>query len=189
MRIKIEIVTGYSTYSSLTWTKEDQAQYPIHPEYQHEYDQKYFQQMQDIRKADDDDKDGIAYDMLMEWSCQDCMMIHPYFSSIEVTYPDGEHQDEEIRPDDEVSNNWKDLSEFYQDKINDPNNMVVILRADHMKRGYYNEEIESDKPFNINYLSVTDGEISYGMHTIEYLDGGEGYDSETQIYCDTDGDE
>jgi 2-oxoglutarate dehydrogenase complex dehydrogenase (E1) component-like enzyme len=144
MRIKIEIVTGYSTYSSLIWTKENQEQYPTHPDYQHEDDQEYFKQI---------------------------------------------HQDEEIRPDDEVSNNWKDLSEFYQDKINDPNNMVVILRADHMKRGYYNAEIESDKPFNINYLSVTDGEISYGMHTIEYLDGGEGYDSETQIYCDTDGDE
>ena len=190
MKIKIEIVTGYSTYSSLIWTKEDQEQYPTHPDYQHEDDQEYFKQLQEIRKAPDyDDKESIAYDLLMGGGSQDCMMIEPYFSRIEVSYPDGEHQDEEIRPDDEVSNNWLDLSDFYEGKINDPNNLVVILRADHMKRGYFSAEIESDKPFNINYLSVMDQEISYGMHTIEYEDGGEGYDSETQIYCDTDGEE
>jgi hypothetical protein len=189
MRINIEIVTGFSNYSSLTWTKEDQEQYPTHPDYQHEDDQEYFKQIQEIRKADDDDKNGIAYDMLMEWSCQDCMMIEPYFRSIEVSYPDGTRASKDIRPKDEVSNDWKDLGEFYADKINDPQNLVVILRADHMKRGLFSAEIESPRPFSMNYLSVTNGEITYGTHTVEYVDGGEGYDSETQIYCDTDGDE
>lgn len=188
MRINIRIVAGFSNYSSLTWTKEDQEQYATDPDFQNEDDQKFSQQMEEIRKADDDDKDGIAYDLLMG-AGGDCMMIEPYFSGIEVSYPDGEHEDEDIRPDDEVSNNWKDLSEFYEDKINDPKNLVVILRADHMKRGAFGAEIESDKPFNINYLSVMDGEITYGSHSIEYVDGGEGYDSETQIYCDTDGEE
>ena len=188
MRIKIDIVTGYSNYSSLTWTKEDQEQHATDPDFQNEDDQKYAKQMEEIRKADDDDKDGIAYDLII-CAGGDCMMIEPYFSRIEVSYPDGEHDDEEIRPDDEVSNNWKDLSEYYQQKITDPKNLVVILRADHMKRGLFGAEIESNKPFNINYLSVMDGEITYGTDTIDYVDGGEGYDSETQIYCDTDGEE
>lgn len=190
MRIKIEIVTGYSTYSSMSWTKEDQDQHATDPDFQNEDDQKYAKQMEEIRQAEDDDKNGIAYDILSSgWSCQDCMMIEPYFSRIEVSYPDGEHKDEDIRPDDEVSNNWKDLSEFYEDKIIDPKNLVLILRADHMKRGLFGAEVESDKPFNINYLSVMDGEITYGTHPVEYVDGGEGYDSETQIYCDTDGED
>ena len=47
MRITIEIVTGYSNYSSLIWTKENQEQYPTHPDYQHEDDQEYFKQIQD----------------------------------------------------------------------------------------------------------------------------------------------
>jgi hypothetical protein len=189
MRIKIEIVTGYSTYSSMSWTKEDQDQHATDPDFQNEDDQKYAKQMEEIRQAEDDDKNGIAYDLMIGGSCQDCMMIEPYFSRIEVSYPDGEHKDEDIRPDDEVSNNWKDLSEFYEDKIIDPKNLVLILRADHMKRGLFGAEVESDKPFNINYLSVMDGEITYGTHPVEYVDGGEGYDSETQIYCDTDGED
>ena len=189
MRIKIEIVAGFSTYSSLIWTKENQEQYPTHPDYQHEDDQKYFNQIQEIRKADDDEKDGIAYDLLMGGSCQDCMMIEPYFSSVEVSYPDTTRASKDIRPIDEVSNDWKDLGEFYEDKINDPQNLVVILRADHMKRGLFSAEIESDRPFKMNYLSVTNGEIFYGVHPVEYVDGGEGYDSETQIYCDTDGED
>ena len=94
MRIKIEIVTGYSNYSSLSWTKEDQEQYATDPDFQNEDDQKYAKQMEKIRKADDDDKDGIAYDLMIGGSCQDCMMIEPYFSRIEVSYPDGEHEDE-----------------------------------------------------------------------------------------------
>ena len=187
MRIKIDIVTGYSTYRSLSWTKEDQQQHATDPDFQNEDDQKYAKQMEEILQADDD-KDGIAYDLLIG-AGGDCMMIEPYFSHIEVSYPDGEHEDEEIRPDDEVSNNWKDLSEYYQQKITDPKNLVLILRADHMKRGLFGAEIESNKPFNINYLSVMDGEITYGTDTIDYVDGGEGYDSETQIYCDTDGEE
>jgi len=189
MKIKIEIVAGFSTYSSLIWTKENQEQYPTHPVYQHEEDQEYFNQIQEIRKADDDEKDGIAYDLLMGGSFQDCMMIEPYFSIVEVSYPDTTRASKDIRPIDEVSNDWKDLGEFYEDKINDPQNLVVILRADHMKRGLFSAEIESDKPFKMNYLSVTNGEIFYGVHPVEYVDGGEGYDSETQIYCDTDGED
>lgn len=188
MRINIEIVTGYSTYRSLSWTKEDQQQHATDPDFQNEDDQKYAKQMEEIRKADYEDKEGLSYDLIIG-AGNDCMMIEPYFSRIEVSYPDGEHEDEEIRPDDEVSNNWKDLSEYYHHKITDPKNLVLILRADHMKRGLFGAEIESDKPFNINYLSVMDGEITYGTDTIDYVDGGEGYDSETQIYCDTDGEE
>ena len=188
MKIKIEIVAGYSNYASFTWTKEDQEKYGIHPDFKNEWDLELLKQVNELREADEDDKDGIAYDLIIG-AGGDCMMIEPYFSRIEVSYPDGEHEDEEIRPDDEVSNNWKDLSEFYEDKINDPKNLVLILRADHMKRGLFGAEIESDKPFNINYLSVMDGEITYGTDTIDYVDGGEGYDSETQIYCDTDGEE
>ena len=103
---------------------------------------------------------------------QDCMMIDPYFIRIEVSYPDGEHQDEEIRPDDDVSNDWKDISEFYDDQIKDPKIGGDPPCRPH-ETGYFCSEIETDKPFNINYLSVTDGEIPYGMHTIEYSDGGE----------------
>lgn len=117
------------------------------------------------------------------------MMIEPYFSSVEVSYPDTTRASKDIRPIDEVSNDWKDLGEFYEDKINDPQNLVVILRADHMKRGLFSAEIESNRPFKMNYLSVTNGEILYGVHPVEYVDGGEGYDSETQIYCDTDGED
>ena len=189
MKIKIEIVASYSNYSRFTWTKEDQQNYGNHPNFKNEWDMELLKQVNALREADEDDKDGIAYDIMIGGSNQDCMMIHPYFSAIEVSYPDSTRAGKDIRPIDEVSNDWKDLGEFYEDTINDPQNLVVILRADHMKRGLFSAEIESDKPFKMNYLSVTNGEIFYGVHPVEYVDGGEGYDSETQIYCDTDGEE
>ena len=190
MRMIIEIVTAWSTYSNFTWTKEDQKNYGTHPDYQSDDQMELLKQVTQIRNSKDyDEKESIAYDIVVGGSYGDYMMVEPYFSSIEVFYPDGEQNAENIRPDEEISNDWKGLDDFYADKIADPENLVVITRADHMKRGLWKGNIETDKEFNINYLSMSDGEITYGTQTIEYADGGEGYDSEMNIYCDTDGDE
>ena len=101
-------------------------------------------QVTQIRNSKDyDEKESIAYDIVVGGSYGDYMMVEPYFSSIEVYYPDGEQNAESIRPDEEISNDWKDLDDFYADKIADPENLVVITRADHMKRGLYKNESPS----------------------------------------------
>ena len=190
MRMIIEITTGFSNYSLFTWTKEDQKNYGTHPDYQSDYEMELLKQVTQIRNSKDyDEKESIAYDIVVGWSYGNYMMVEPYFSRIEVYYPDGEQNAETIRPYEEISNDLKGLDDFYADKIADPENLVVITRADHMKRGLWTGNIETDKEFNINFLSMSDGEITYGTQTIEYADGGEGYDSEMNIYCDTDGDE
>ena len=164
MRIRIEIKTGYNEYSCWTWTQKDQQE-------AEEEEKALAQQLID---AEEDNRQEIASE-LIEWAKQESGMIpEAYFSSIEVSYLDGEHQDQDIRPDEEVSNDNQSIQDYYQEEWHDPNAEAVVLRDNQMKRGLWIGEVETNKPFNINYLSISKGEISYGIQTLEYVDGGEG---------------
>ena len=164
MRIRIEISTGYNEYSCWTWTKKDQE----------EAEEEEKALAQQIIDAEDDDRQEIAYELIEYAQHESGILPEPYFRSIEVSYPDGEHQDQDIAPDEEVSNDQKSIEDYYQKEWDDPNAEAVVLRDNHMKRGLWIGEVETNKPFNITYLSVIKGEITYGTTPIEYDNGGEG---------------
>ena len=81
------------------------------------------------------------------------------------------------------NNNDKSITELYEKEIDDIDaNRVVILKDEQWKRGLWEVQVETNKPFNINFFSVMDGEITYGMHTLENVDGGEGNYSDIWVY-------
>lgn len=177
MRIRIEITTGYNEYSCWTWTKKDQQEA--------EEEEKALAQR--FIDAEEDDRQEIAYE-LIEWAKHESGIIpEASFGCIEVSYPDPRHDhlDDEPpsdeKPDveeyycpEEVSNDNKSIQDYYEEEWHDPNAEAVVLRDNQMKRGLWIGVVETNKPFNINYLSISKGEISYGIETLEYVDGGEG---------------
>ena len=173
MKMLIEVVTSYNTYTCFKWDKETE-------EHSHESTK---EQIQRIIDADEDDVEEIAREFIMDWGA-DHMIPEAWFHSIEVHYPDGEHPNESISVDQEVeNNNDKSITELYEKEIDDIDaNRVVILKDEQWKRGLWEVQVETDKPFNINFFSVMDGEITYGMHTLENVDGGEGNYSDIWVY-------
>ena len=166
MKIKIDITTCWNTYSIFVWDKETQSRATDE-----------LRQLVTRFLEEPDAREEIAYELMNGWEQEGPMLPHPYFSNIEVEYPDGEHPDEDIRPTDEVENNEKDIHAYYEEEL-ESHHPLVILQDNQMKRGHWEAEVESRKPFNINYLSVIDGVITYGSETLEFSGDGEGNYSE-----------
>ena len=163
VKLIIEITTYYNEYSSFVWDNEtkDRADDELK-----ELVQRFIEE--------EDERDTIAYEIMSDWKNSGLMLPGPYFDSIDVSYPDGEFPNEYIRPEEEIENNHKNsIEDYYQKELNG-RHKVVILQDSQMKRGCWKAEIETDKPFNINFLSITDETITYGFHEIEYDEGGEG---------------
>lgn len=163
MKIKIEIVTGAYTYHCWTWKKESEE---TASETERELAQKFIE-------ADEDDRQEIAYE-LRDYAQQVDEFPEPYFSSVEVSYPDGEHQNEDIQPDDAVDNDIQDIHDHFIKEWRDRTNKIVLLIDDQWKRRSYEAEVNSKTPFNVHALSVVNGSITYGTDEVEYVDGGEG---------------
>ena len=166
MRIKITISTAFNEYSCFTWTKEKEEN----------ASDELKDLVEQFRKATRDESDEIAEQITGNYGEQ---QIDPEagFRTIYIEYPDGEHEDDVISSPDEVEN---DNNRFYQKRMNDPANILCICRIDQYKHGGWEGIVETKQPFNINYLSIMNGEISYGMDTLENM--GEGDHNFTEFY-------
>jgi|TARA_Y100000289_G_C3837689_1_gene106904 hypothetical protein len=158
MKIKIEISTAWNAYSCFCWTKEQEDN----------ASDELKDLVQRFKQTSGTEQDGIANE-ITEWG-EDHIDPEPSFGSIYVTYPDGEHEDEVINRPEEVEN---DHGQWIEKKIEDPSNRLVIYKITQWKRGGFVATVETKQPFNINFLSVANGEISYGMHTLENTGDGE----------------
>lgn len=166
MRIKITISTSFNEYSCFTWTKEKE-----------EIASDELKDLVDrFQKAEGDEQDEIAEQITGNYGEQ---QIDPEagFRTIYIEYPDGEHEGDVISCPDEVEN---DNNRFYQKRMNDSANILCICRIVQYKHGGWEGIVETKQPFNINYLSVMNGEISYGMDTLENM--GEGDHNFTEFY-------
>jgi hypothetical protein len=164
IKMKVRITTYLNYFNCWYWNEEVKKDAS---EEEKEYAQMF------IDAEDEGEKAEIARD-LIEYAQLTETLCGSYFNDIEVEYPNGELPNEDITPDDCVDNNDKDISEYYEEQWEDSSNTAVILKDDQYKRSTWILEIDTDKPFNINYLSVMDGVITYGTHQFEYEDGGEG---------------
>ena len=174
MKMLIEDTTSYNNFTCFKWDKKTE-------EGAHDSTK---EQVQRFIDADEDEAEEIAREIITDYG-NDHMFPQAWFSRIEVHYPDGEHPSESIYVDQEVENNNKSITYFYEKEIEEIDaNRIVILKDDEWKRGLWEVQVETNKPFNIYYLSVMDGEITYGLDTLEYVDGGEGNYSEIYYYTD-----
>jgi len=166
MRIKITISTAFNEYSCFTWSKEKE--------------ENASDELKDLvdrfRKATRDESDEIAEQITSNYGEQ---QIDPEagFRTIYIEYPDGEHEDDVISSPDEVEN---DNHRFYQKRMNDPANSMGICKVVQYKHGAWEGVVNSKQPFNINFLSVMNGEITYGCDTLENM--GEGDHNFTEYY-------
>ena len=162
MRIKIEITTGSYCYHCWTWNQESEK---TSSQTERELAQKFID-------ADEDERQNLAYELL-EYAQQTEEFPEPYFSSIEISYPDGDHQDETIRMTEPVDNNVPVIHDYYRKERRDKTNKIVLLIDEQWKHRLYEAEVNSKEPFNVHALSVVNGSITYGIDEIEYVDGGE----------------
>jgi hypothetical protein len=159
MKIKIMISTSFNEYSCFTWTKEKE--------------ENATDELKDLvdrfQKAEGEDQEEIAEQITSNYG-EDQIDPESGFGTIDIEYPDGEHEGDLISRPDEVEN---DNCQFYQKKMNDPANILSICKVEQYKHGGWEGIVESKHPFNINYLSVMNGEITYGMDNLENMGGGD----------------
>ena len=160
MKIKIDIGTSYCEYNVFTWSEEDEEK----------ASDELKKKVAQFLKASGSKKEELAESLAVNYG-DDAIDPEAYFRSIYVSYPDGEHEDEYISPEQSVEN---DNEQFFRKKMNDlVKNRIVICTMNQYKHGGWEATVESKNPFNINALSVMNGEITYGFDSFDYMGGGD----------------
>jgi hypothetical protein len=160
MKIKIEIGTSYCEYNVFTWSEEDEEK----------SSDELKKKVSQFLKASGSKKEQLAESLAANYG-DDAIDPEAYFRSIYVSYPDGEREDEYISPEESVEN---DNEQFFKKKFSDlTKNRIVICTMNQYKHGGWETTVESKNPFNINALSVINGEITYGFDSLDNMGGGD----------------
>ena len=108
-----------------------------------------------------------------------------YIDGIEVEYP-GEEYPDETHTEEIDGFKFTSIEDCFGDKMDLDACDFYICKEEYSKKGYLVLKTESEKPFNINYLSMNGGVITYGMEELEWEDCGR---DTTRFYvrvCDED---
>ncbi|QNJ14554.1 hypothetical protein SynA18461_01918 [Synechococcus sp. A18-46.1] len=170
MKIKITLSAQFCNYSFFCWdkqTKQDSEEYEELKELINKF----------IDASDEEEREEIVSDIL-EYGDNESAI--GYIEGIEVEYP-GEEYPDETHAEEIDGFRLKEIDDFFGSKMDLDLCDFYICKEEYSKKGYLVLETESDKPFNINYLSMNGDVITYGMDELEWEDYGRGYDSSFYI--------
>lgn len=166
MKINITLQAQHCDYSFFCWDEETKKEYAEHEELK-ELINKF------INASDEDERDEVSLELL-DYGINDGAI--GYIDGIEVEYP-GEEFPDETHTEEIDGFKLKTIEDCFGDKMDLDLCDFYICKENYSKKGCLVLEKESDKPFDINYLSMTDGVITYGMDELEREDYGREYDS------------
>ena len=166
MKIWITIRVQHCAYSFFCWDEETKKDYAEHEELK-ELINKF------INASSEDERNEVSLELL-DYGVNDGAI--GYIDGIEVEYP-GEDIPDETHTGDIDGFKFKTIEDCFGDKMDLDLCDFYICKENYSKKGCLVLEKESDKPFDINYLSMTDGVITYGMDLVEVEDYGREYDS------------